>query len=207
MRHRMTSLKFYKQAAVYLLEKDKKLAKIIKDIKLAPLELHGDYFRELTESIIGQQLSIKAADTILSRFYKLMKGPIAPRKVLKLKDEDIRKAGISYQKISYIKDLAKKFDDDEIEFHKFNKLTDEKIIEELIAVRGIGRWTAEMFLIFGLGRPDVFSYGDLGLRRAIEKLYKIKDLEEVEAIRISEKWKPYRSVASRYLWKSLNNKG
>jgi len=203
----MTSLKFYKQAAVYLLEKDKKLAKIIKDIKLAPLELHGDYFRELTESIIGQQLSIKAADTILSRFYKLMKGPIAPRKVLKLKDEDIRKAGISYQKISYIKDLAKKFDDDEIEFHKFNKLTDEKIIEELIAVRGIGRWTAEMFLIFGLGRPDVFSYGDLGLRRAIEKLYKIKDLEEVEAIRISEKWKPYRSVASRYLWKSLNNKG
>ena len=205
MRHRMTSLKFYKQAAVYLLEKDKKLAKIIKDIKLAPLELHGDYFRELTESIIGQQLSIKAADTILSRFYKLMKGPIAPRKVLKLKDEDIRKAGISYQKISYIKDLAKKFDDDEIEFHKFNKLTDEKIIEELIAVRGIGRWTAEMFLIFGLGRPDVFSYGDLGLRRAIEKLYKIKDLEEVEAIRISEKWKPYRSIASRYLWKSLEN--
>jgi len=201
----MTSLKFYKQAAVYLLEKDKKLAKIIKDIKLAPLELHGDYFRELTESIIGQQLSIKAADTILSRFYKLMKGPIAPRKVLKLKDEDIRKAGISYQKISYIKDLAKKFDDDEIEFHKFNKLTDEKIIEELIAVRGIGRWTAEMFLIFGLGRPDVFSYGDLGLRRAIEKLYKIKDLEEVEAIRISEKWKPYRSIASRYLWKSLEN--
>ena len=203
----MTSLKFYKQAAVYLSKKDRKLAKIIEQTNLVPLELHGDYFRELTESIIGQQLSIKAADTILSRFYKLMKGPIAPRKVLKLKDDDIRKAGISYQKISYIKDLAKKFGDGEIEFHKFEKLTDEKIIEELIAVRGIGRWTAEMFLIFGLGRPDVFSYGDLGLRRAIEKLYKIKDLKEIKAIRISEKWKPYRSVASRYLWKSLNNKG
>ena len=203
----MTILKFYKQAAVYLSKKDRKLTKIIEQTNLVPLELHGDYFRELTESIIGQQLSIKAADTILSRFYKLMKGPIAPRKVLKLKDDDIRKAGISYQKISYIKDLAKKFGDGEIEFHKFEKLTDEKIIEELIAVRGIGRWTAEMFLIFGLGRPDVFSYGDLGLRRAIEKLYKIKDLKEIKAIRISEKWKPYRSVASRYLWKSLNNKG
>ncbi|MEK9178784.1 MAG: DNA-3-methyladenine glycosylase 2 family protein, partial [Patescibacteria group bacterium] len=120
-----------------------------------------------------------------------------------LKDEKIRSAGISYQKISYIKDLAKKFQNKQIEFDKFDKLTDEKIIDELVSVRGIGRWTAEMFLIFGLGRPDVFSYGDLGLRRAIERLYKIQDLSEIEAIRISEKWKPYRSVASRFLWKSL----
>ena len=201
----MTNLKFYKDASEYLTGKDKKLAKIIKNIDLLPLEIHNDYFRELTESIVSQQLSIKAADTILSRFYKLVQGPISPKKVIKLKDEKIRIAGISYQKISYIKDLAKKIEDEEIEFDKFNKLTDEKIIEELIAVRGIGRWTAEMFLIFGLGRPDVFSFGDLGLRRAIEKLYKIEKLSEIEAIRISEKWKPYRSVASRYLWKSLEN--
>ncbi len=199
----MTSLRFYKQASAYLVKKDRRLAKIISQTKLAPLELHGDYFRELTESIVSQQLSVKAADTILGRFYKLMKGPITPAKVLNLKDEKIRSAGISYQKISYIKDLAKKFQNKQIEFDKFDKLTDEKIIDELVSVRGIGRWTAEMFLIFGLGRPDVFSYGDLGLRRAIERLYKIQDLSEIEAIRISEKWKPYRSVASRFLWKSL----
>ena len=202
----MTNLKFYKDASEYLTGKDKKLAKIIKNIDLLPLEIHNDYFRELTESIVSQQLSIKAADTILGRFYKLVQGPISPKKVIKLKDEKIRIAGISYQKISYIKDLAKKIEDEEIEFDKFNKLTDEKIIEELIAVRGIGRWTAEMFLIFGLGRPDVFSFGDLGLRRAIEKLYKIEKLSEIEAIRISEIWKPYRSVASRYLWRSLEKK-
>lgn len=201
----MTTPLFYKKASDYLSKRDKKLAKIIGQTKLDPLNLHRDYFRELTESIIGQQLSVKAADTILRRFYLLMIGPITPEKVIKLDAEEIRKAGISYQKISYIKDLAKKFQDKEIEFDNFGKLTDEKIIEELILVRGIGRWTAEMFLIFGLGRPDVFSYGDLGLRRAIERLYKIGELSEIEAIRISEKWKPYRSVASRYLWRSLDN--
>ena len=202
----MTSLQFYQKAAKYLSGKDKKLAKIIRQTKLVPLELHRNYFRELTESIISQQLSVKAADTILGRFYKLMKSPITPGRVIKLDQEKIRTAGISYQKISYIKDLAKRFGDGEIEVGRFDKLTDEKIIEELVAVRGIGRWTAEMFLIFGLGRPDVFSYGDLGLRRAIEKLYKMEDLKEIEAIRISEKWKPYRSIASRYLWKSLDYK-
>jgi len=202
----MTTLKFYKEASVYLSGKDKKLAKIIKQHELSPLELHEDYFRELTESIIGQQLSVKAADTILKRFYLLITGPITPEKVIRLNDEKIRKAGISYQKISYIKDLAKKFQDGEIEFKKFSKLTDEEIIEELVRVRGIGRWTAEMFLIFGLGRPDVFSFGDLGLRRAIEKVHGIKELGETDAMKISETWKPYRSVASRYLWKSLDNK-
>lgn len=201
----MTTLKFYRQASVYLAKKDKRLAKIIEGTELAPIDIHKDYFRELTESIIGQQLSVKAADTILKRFYLLIGGPITPEKVINLDQEKIRDAGISYQKISYIKDLARKFKDKQIEFEKFDKLTDEKIIEELIAVRGIGRWTAEMFLIFGLGRPDVFSYGDLGLRRAIEKLYKIDELSEIEAIKISEKWKPYRSVACRYLWKSLDN--
>src|SRR3989338_8413531 len=203
----MTTLKFYKKASTYLCGKDKKLAKIIKQHELSPLELHEDYFRELTESIIGQQLSVKAADTILKRFYLLITGPITPEKVIRLNDEKIRKAGISYQKISYIKDLAKKFQDGEIEFKKFSKLTDEEIIEELVRVRGIGRWTAEMFLIFGLGRPDVFSFGDLGLRRAIEKVHGIKELGETDAMKISETWKPYRSVASRYLWKSLDNKG
>ena len=125
----MTTLKFYKEASVYLSGKDKKLAKIIKQHELSPLELHEDYFRELTESIIGQQLSVKAADTILKRFYLLITGPITPEKVIRLNDEKIRKAGISYQKISYIKDLAKKFQDGEIEFKKFSKLTDEDIID------------------------------------------------------------------------------
>ncbi len=165
------------------------------------------YFVSLTSSIVGQQLSGKVADVIFARFKNLFpKGKITPEYTLKLDTEKIRGIGISYSKISYLKDLAQKFKNGEIKHEKFEALLNEEIAEELIKVKGIGPWTAEMFLMFTLGREDIFSHGDLGLRRGIEKIYKLKDPTKEEVEKISIKWSPYRSYASLVLWKSLDIK-
>ena len=189
----------------YLAEKDPALAFIIQKSDLPDWQPPESYFVSLVESIISQQLSVKAADTIYNRFKKLFKKEeITPEEAINLPEEVIRAAGISYQKIKYIKDLADKTLASGIVFEQFEIMTDEEIIEELVKVKGIGRWTAEMFLMFSMGRPDVFSFGDLGLRNAIEKLYKLDHKPtQIEAEKIAEKWKPYRTTACRYLWKSL----
>lgn len=134
-------------------------------------------FEELIESVISQQLSIKASDTIFARFKKLFKNNLfpMPEEILKMDDEKLRGVGISYQKISYIKAIAAAFQKGEINKDKIKQLSDAEVISELTKIRGIGRWTAEMTLIFTLNRPDVFSIGDLGLRNAIIKLYGITD--------------------------------
>jgi DNA-3-methyladenine glycosylase II len=162
-------------------------------------------FERLTESIISQQLSVKAADTIFGRFVKLFKSDSfpTPQQVLKISDQEIRSAGISFRKIEYIKGIAKAFLDKQIMTDQIKILSDEQIIIELTKLKGIGKWTAEMMLIFTFQRQDVFSIGDAGLRRAIQNLYKISDLEEM--LKLSENWKPYRSTASWYLWRSLEN--
>lgn len=164
-----------------------------------------DYFRALVEDIINQQLSDKASATITIRFNKLFpKIPYAPEQVLKFTTEKIRGVGVSYAKVSYIKDLAGKIIEGKLHFQKIHMLSDEEVIERLTAVKGIGRWTAEMFLMFSLGREDVFSYGDQGLKNAIKRLYKLKAHPTPrQAERISAKWEPFRSWACRYLWASL----
>lgn len=162
-------------------------------------------FERLVDSIISQQLSVKAAGTIFSRFQRLFKTksfPI-PKEVLKISDKKIRSAGISFRKISYIKGVAQAFLDEKIISKELKKLSDEEVIIKLTELKGIGKWTAEMILIFSLQRPDVFSIGDAGLRRAIENLYKISDQKEM--LKLSESWKPHRSTASWYLWRSLEN--
>ena len=193
------------KASSMLSHKDPVLAKIIKQVTLSPSTPHESYFIDLVESIISQQLSIKAADTIWKRVQALLPDQrVTPEGILALPDDTIRAAGISYSKIKYIKDLADKTLASGILFEQFETMTDEEIITELTKVKGIGRWTAEMFLIFAMGRPDVFSYGDLGIRKGIKNLYGFKKeptFEEAE--KIAEKWRPYRSVACRYLWKSL----
>jgi 3-methyladenine DNA glycosylase/8-oxoguanine DNA glycosylase len=127
-----------------------------------------------------------------------------PEEVLKMPTAKLRKVGLSAMKVSFIRDLATKIIDGTVDFRKMRKWTDEEVIEHLTRVKGIGRWTAEMFLMFSLGRDDVFSYGDLGLRNAMQKLYKLrKHPSPARAAKISENWKPYRTLASRYLWKSL----
>lgn len=169
--------------------------------------LQTDLFVALCESIISQQLSIKAADTIFSRFKNLFpKGIITPEKTLKLSVEKLRKVGMSYGKASYIRDLSQKVKDKEIILEKLTDLQDEMVVAELVKVKGIGQWTAEMFLMFVLKREDVFSYGDLGIRKAIQKLYKLKkEPTKEQAEKIAKKWTPYRTYACRILWSSLEN--
>lgn len=164
-----------------------------------------DPYLKLVESIINQQLSGKAADTIFARLLKLFPGgKITPEALVKIPDEKLRKCGISYSKIKYLKDLSQKVATGSLEFDQFDQLDQEAVIAELIKVKGIGRWTAEMFLMFHLAREDVFSVGDLGLRHAIEKHYlKGKKASDQRLISISKKWSPYRTYASMVLWRSL----
>ena len=168
-----------------------------------------DYFKSLVRAIIGQQLSVKAAQTITNRFIALFRGKEfpTPEEIIKTRDTKLREAGLSSQKISYIKDLSKRVVSKEIDFGRIEKLEDEDAIGALIQVKGIGRWTAEMFLMFSLGRQDVFSHGDLGLKNAMKNLYGLRKHPSFKkTLEISKKWIPYRTLACRYLWASSDNK-
>jgi len=171
-------------------------------VDVEPIVPGNNYFAALCESIVSQQLSVKAGDTIWKRFVTLAV-TVTPKNVLKLPDKKIRAAGISWSKISYLKNLgrhAKQFD-----LQQLSDMKNEDVIRELTKVKGIGPWTAEMFLMFTLGREDIFSYGDLGLRNAIKKLYKFKkDPTRKQMEKIVIKWAPYRTYAARILWKSLD---
>ena len=197
-------------AIKHLTSKDPVFGKIIKRIKLPQdRKRRPNYFRSLTSAIINQQLSGKAADKIEARFKALFPGRAfpSPEQVLKTPNRKLRKAGLSQMKINYIKGLAKKIKNQEINFKKIVRLEDEEVIIELTELKGIGRWTAEMFLMFSLRREDVFSAGDFGLRTAIKKIYRLKDLpDEKTAKRIAEKWSPHRTLACRYLWASTDSK-
>lgn len=197
-----------KKAGEHFKKTDPLLGAIVDQVELPAWGKRGNYFVSLAESIVSQQLSVKVADTIWRRFVLLFPDArVDAEYVLDIPDQKIRDAGISWQKISYIKDLAKKTNESAILFEQFETMTEEEIITELVKVKGIGRWTAEMFLMFTMGKPDIFSYGDLGLRRAMQKLYKLrKEPSEKRAAEIARKWSPYRTVACRYLWKSLELK-
>ncbi len=177
----------------------------------------ADHFTELCASIISQQLSVKVADVIWTRFVHLFsnaqdwkKGDpepsLDPQELLSIPDQVVRDQGISWAKIKYCKDLATKVINQEIHLESLDALSNDEVITELTTVKGIGRWTAEMFLMFALGRPDVFSTGDLGLKRAIQKLYTLEsEPTESELIELTQKWSPYRTYASRILWRVLDN--
>jgi DNA-3-methyladenine glycosylase II len=196
------------RATAHLRRSDPVLGAVIKKRKLSPQKRRTNHFRSLVVAIVNQQLSGKAADTILGRFEALFPGkkfPL-PEDVLKMPVPKMRKAGLSKMKVSFLKDLSRAIIKGSVDFKKMRKLSDEEVIEHLTSVKGIGRWTAEMFLMFSLNREDVFSYGDLGLRNAIKKLYKLRaHPTKAQAEKISLKWKPYRTLASRYLWASLDN--
>ena len=181
---------------------------ILKIGEIKPYEIRnsGDYFSDLCESIVGQQLSGKAASTIWGRFISLMpQKKVTPQNVLKVDTEDMRKAGMSYSKAKYVKDLAEKVKDKLVKLDQLERLSDQEVVDELVKVKGIGPWTAEMFLMSSLAREDVFSAGDLGLKRAIEKLYEKENPSREEMETISIKWSPYRTYACTVLWNSLNN--
>jgi DNA-3-methyladenine glycosylase II len=164
-----------------------------------------DYFLELADHITSQQLSLAAGNTIFNRLLDLFpQRKMTPEALLLHTDEKLRHTGLSRTKVVYMKDLAQKIVHKKIPFEKFDSMSDEEVIKELITIKGIGVWTAEMFLMTSLAREDVFSYGDLGIRRAIQRLYKLEnEPTREEAEDIAKKWSPYRTYACKILWRSL----
>ena len=198
----------YAAARRHLMRTDPKLGAIIK--RVGPCELHAvapkDPFEALCLSIASQQLSTKAADTIFRRFCDLFppdRRP-SPERVMTLTDDQIRGVGFSRPKVSFIKDLAAHVLDGRLDLAGLTKQPDEEVMRQMVAVKGIGRWTAEIFLMFRLGRPDILPADDLGLMNAVHRAYKLRKRPDAKRLRkMGEKWRPYRSVASWYLWASL----
>jgi DNA-3-methyladenine glycosylase II len=192
----------------HLIRVDKTLAAIIDRHGPCSLSKRSDYFAVLCESIISQQLSVKAADTIHRRFCGLFDGSTPkPCELLIFDDEIIRGIGISKQKTGYLKDLSEKIISLDINPSEFDSMGDEDIINVLTKVKGIGRWTAEMFLIFALNRSDVLPVDDLGLKKAVWFQYKLKEMPGSDRIReIAGRWHPFATLATWYLWRSIENK-
>jgi len=194
-----------KEAAKHFQKTDKILYNLMQ--KVGPFEVikprrPDAYFQSLCREIVGQQLNGKVARVIFDRFTKLFpKQNITPEHTLKLSGTKIRAAGMAWSKVEAIRDLAKKVVEGEVNLKRLNKLNDAQVMNELVKVKGIGPWTAQMFLMFTLGREDVFSNKDLGLQKAIRKLYKVEPTPEKLEM-ITKKWSPYKTYASRVLWKS-----
>lgn len=187
------------------MRKDPKMAHLIDSFELIDWSGSGALYVDLLRAVVGQQLSVKAARTIWGRVEILLNANFSPENILKTSDDKLREAGMSWAKIKYVNGIAEAFKNGEVDEKKIAELSDEDVITELTKLKGVGRWTAEMLLMSSLGRQDVFSLGDLGLRSAVSKIYKVDrdDLKKIE--KISLKWKPYRSIASKYLWESLDN--
>jgi DNA-3-methyladenine glycosylase II len=170
-------------------------------------ERRGDAYGALLRSIVGQQLSTKAASTIYGRMLELFGGHApTPKQLLAADPDAIRAAGLSRPKINYLRDLAQHVEDGELELDRLDELSDEKIIEELTAVKGIGEWSAHMFLMFHLGRPDVLPVGDQGIRNAVKAQYRLRKLPDAKRLeKLARPWRPYRTLACLYLWSSLDN--
>lgn len=168
-------------------------------------ERPADAYGALLRAIVGQQLSTKAARTIYLRVLDLFGGTTpTPEQLLEASEEGLRGCGLSGRKTEYVRDLARHVLSGELELDRLERLEDEQVIEEIVAVRGLGRWTAEMFLLFHLQRPDVLSGGDLGIRKAIQVEYGLEEMPTpTQVIEIGEPWRPHRSLASLYLWESL----
>lgn len=181
--------------------------KIIQEIgELEPIQPRSadNHFQALAESIVGQQLAIKAAAAIKERVRAVVGQDFTPAAVLALPFETLRGAGLSNAKTQYVRNIAEAWTDGTVSVSQLDQLADEELITELTKIKGVGRWTAEMFLIFTLGRPDVFSVGDYGLRKAITRAYQLDpETKPAELLELSTVWQPNRSLASLILWKSL----
>ena len=194
-------------ATAHLRKADPILAGIIAQHGGCTLKLDRHYFQALVEAILSQQLSIKAAATIFRRFKELLDGKVEPDRILEIADTSFRGVGISRQKMGYLRDLSQKWSAGLVNPRRFARLEDEEIIAALTHVKGIGRWTAEMFLIFCLGRLDVLPVGDLGFRNALKRAYQLRrDPSPAKMQKIAESWRPYRSVGTWYLWASWDKK-
>jgi DNA-3-methyladenine glycosylase II len=196
-------------AEKHLVEFDKKLSPVIKSSGPCRLKPHKDHYGELVGSIVGQQLSAAAAGTIWRRVLDLFGGKMPlPQQLIKIDDQKLRDVGLSWAKVRYVKDLAQHILDGRLDLEHISTMPNEQLIEQLTAVKGIGEWSAHMFMMFGLGRLDILPVGDLGVRKAMMNLYSLKELPDpalMVTIANKNHWHPYESVASWYLWQSLDN--
>ena len=195
---------FWQKAKKILSKKDNKLSKIIKSYPDDFLFSKSDPFYTLARSIVGQQISVKSAQSVWNKLeVKIIR--IKPKIIATTHSGTLKSVGLSRQKVGYLKNLANAFIEKKIKIKTWEKMTDEEIIQDLIQIKGIGRWTAEMFLIFNLCRADIFPLDDIGMIKGLCKLYDIPyPTERRKIIKIGKKWKPYRSVATWYLWRSLD---
>lgn len=194
-----------REAVVHLRRADPVLARVVDAVGPIEIALRRERFQALSRAIIFQQLAGAAARTIYTRFVALFPSRRfpTPRQVLDAPPEELRRAGLSRQKSLYLKDLAAHVDSGALNFQRFSRMDDEEIIADLTRVHGVGRWTAEMFLMFNLGRPDVLPVDDLGVRNAVRRLYRMRKMPDAKRLRaLAEPWRPYRSAASWYLWRS-----
>jgi DNA-3-methyladenine glycosylase II len=195
---------YWADACKHLMKKDRVMKRLIPRFGDACLQTRGDAFVTLARSIVGQQISVKAAQTVWERFTALPR-VITPANVLKLKVDDMRAAGLSVRKVEYLVDLALHFDSGALHVESWESMSDEEIIAELIAIRGIGRWTAEMFLIFHFMRPNVLPLDDVGLINGISHNYFSGEVvSRSDAREVALAWAPYCSVATWYIWRSLD---
>lgn len=195
---------YWADACRHLVKRDRVLKKIIPQYPGVALQSRGDAFVTLARSIVGQQISVKAAQSVWDRFESLTR-KMTPAQVLKLKVDDMRGAGLSARKVEYLVDLALHFADKRVRVTEWPQMDDEAIIAELVAIRGIGRWTAEMFLIFHLMRPNVLPLDDIGLQNGISQAYfSGEPVSRSEIREVAATWAPYCSVATWYIWRSLD---
>ena len=195
---------FWEEACKHLVKKDRVMKRLIPQFGDVCLETRGDAFVTLARSIVGQQISVKAAQTVWERF-ELLPRKLTPANVLKLKVDDMRAAGLSARKVEYLVDLALHFDNGALHVKSWDAMSDDEIVAELIAIRGIVRWTAEMFLIFHLMRPNVLPLDDVGLITGISHNYFSGDtVSRSDAREVAAAWAPYCTVATWYIWRSLD---
>jgi len=198
-----------KKAAAHLAAHDPVLAKVIKVTGPCTIRPHKNYYQELVDSIISQQLSVKAAATIFGRFKALFGGEFpSPQQILAKSVDELRRVGLSRGKATYVRDLAQHVLDGRVTFDDLDTLSNDQVIAKLVAVKGIGEWTAHMFLMFCMGRLDVLAHGDLGIKNGVQRLYGLEhqpSAQEVIDIAKQHNWHPYESVACWYIWQSLDN--
>ena len=196
--------KYWNKGKIYLSNKDKVLKKLIQTYRNEYLNLNSNYFHSLINSIIGQQISVSAADSMKTKFFKLKRN-ITPQTVSKLSTTDLRKCGLSRQKILYIRNISTFFLQNKKFIKNINKSSEEEIYNNLIEIKGVGNWTIHMFLMFSYGSSNIFPTGDLGFLKAISKLYKVQlPISERKLKLLYKKWSPYSSQATWYLWRSLD---
>jgi DNA-3-methyladenine glycosylase II len=199
---------YWEEACKHLAKRDRVMRKLIPQCGEGQLQSRGDAFTTLARSIVGQQISVKAAESVWGRFVALMDGAptrIASSAVAEIVPTRMREAGLSARKVEYLLDLAQHFESGKVHVRQWQQMDDEAIIEELVAIRGIGRWTAEMFLIFHLMRPNVLPLDDVGLIKGISVNYfSGEPVSRAEAREVGDAWAPFRSVATWYIWRSLD---